>query len=291
MNNYVIYLETSQSKIIKALFEVLKDVFMGHINLIFSKKGIQLKMPNGTEKSLVFLNLNSEEFDEFYCDDKDFVAGVDSTNLHKLTKCINSKDSIKMYVSRDNLEFIYLIRINTETGCKYEHKLKLYNVPYLKQEIYPTKYFHSLSLKSIEFQIACKNLNNLNCENVDIVFKKHSILLNSSNEFCDTSIEIKQQQDASFDDNNNDTGSSSDSGSQDVEEDLLFADENDTILQGNYSLQYILLFTKATTLDKNFEIYLNPENPLTMSYAVGSLGTLDFMLESNFTDSDEEFTE
>jgi proliferating cell nuclear antigen PCNA len=276
MDNYIIYLETTQSKIIKSLFEVLKDVFMGHINLIFSQNGLQLKMPNGTEKSLVFLNLHNEEFEEFYCANNEFIAGVDSTNLHKLTKCINSKDSIKLFVSRDDLAYINLTRINTETGCKYEHKLKLYNVPYLKQNIYPTKYFHSLSLKSIEFQIACKNLNNLNCENVDIIFKKESILLNSSNEFCDTSIEIKQQQDSTL------------SETSETEENMLFNTEDEEIFQGNYSLQYILLFTKATTLDKNFEIYLNPEKPLTMSYAVGSLGTLDFMLEPNFTDSDEE---
>lgn len=284
MDNYIIYLETSQSKIIKALFEVLKDVFMGHINLIFSENGLQLKMPNGTEKSLVFLNLHHDEFEEFHCKPSEFIAGVDSTNLHKLTKCINTKDTIKLYILENDLAFINLTRINTETGCTYEHKLKLYNVPYIKQNIYPTKYFHSLSLKSIEFQIACKNLNNLNCESVDIIFKKESIILKALNEFCETNIEIKQQQDQPEDDD----VSQSDNLQ---EESILFENDSDEILQGNYSLQYILLFTKATTLDKNFEIYLNPEKPLTMSYAVGSLGTLDFMLEPNFTDSDTELSD
>lgn len=269
----IVYLETSQSKIIKVLFEVLKEVLMGNANLIFSKSGIQLKIHK--KKSIVFLNLHGNEFEEYLCDADEFIAGIDTTNFHKITKSINSKDSISIYIESDDPGTLHLVRVNSETESKYSHKIKLCNVPYNKLNIPPATYYHSLIIKSVEFQTACKHLNSLNCEFVDILFKQNSIVLSSDNDFSETNVELKQQQE---------------SEESSEEEKVLFDSENEQIVQGNYSLQYILLFTKATTLDKNFEIFLNSEKPLTMSYAVGSLGHLDFMLEPNFDDSDSEFS-
>lgn len=280
---YVFYLQTSQSKIIKVLFEVLKEVLMGAVNLFFEKKGITLKTLNGTKKSIVYLNLESEEFDQYFCNEDRFIAGIDTTNLHKITKTIQSKDYIKMYVEYNNKGVLIFERINPETKSLYSHKIKLCNVPISNLNIGNTIYNHSLSLKSLEFQIACKNLNGLNCDNISLYFKQNSIILSGSNDYSDNEIEIKQQQDdvKDFPSESND------------EQNILFDGPNDIKKQGTYLLQYILLFTKATALDKNFDIYLNPEKPLTLSYSVGNLGHLDFMLEPALDDetdysSDEE---
>lgn len=269
-SDYFIKVETVQSKVIKVLFEVIKEVLLGTVNLVFNKNGISLKQTNGIKKSLVYLKLNAENFEEYICNKEEYVVGFDTSNFHKITKSIQNTDKIVFYVKKDNPNDFVLSRINELTDCEYKHSIKLCQVPYSDFVIPDTVYWYKLTLKSNEFQVACKNLNSLNCDIVNISFKPNCITLNSHNDFSENSISIKQQMKVSEIPNK-------------------YFEKEKTIEQGNYLLQYILLFTKATALDKNFEIYLNPENPLTLSYAVGDLGNLDFMLFPEFledTDSD-----
>lgn len=266
-SEYFIKVETVQSKVIKVLFEVIKEVVLGTVNLVFNKEGITLKQINGNKKSLVYLKLNAENFEEYICNKEEYVIGFDTSNFHKITKSIQNTDKIIFYVTKTNPNDFVLSRINEITDCEYKHSIKLCQVPYSDFIIPDTVYWYKLTLKSNEFQIACKNLNTLNCDIVNVSFKTNCIILNSENDFSENSISIKQQMKLAETSNEH-------------------FNKCDTIEQGNYLLQYILLFTKATALDKNFEIYLNPEKPLTLSYAVGDLGQLDFMLFPEFQEEE-----
>lgn len=270
-DDILIKVETVQSKIIKVLFEVLKEVLLGSVNFIFTESGIKLKTANGTEKTLVYMTLDADRFEDYICNTNEFIAGIDTSNIYKITKSIQSKDTIFLYILKSNPGHLILKRINEETNSCYNHVIKLCNVPYNNMFIPETKYLLGLVLKSTEFQVACKNLNGLNCDNINIYFTNKSIILEGENIFSKSQIEISQQQE-----NENDSDSN--------------ISDKEVIKQGSYLLQYILLFTKATTLDKNFEIYCNPETPLTLSYSIGSLGKIDFMLvpETTETDSDTD---
>lgn len=268
MSDLIFKVQTVQSKIIKVLFEVLKEVLVGTVNLIFSPNGIYLKQLNANGKSIVYLKLLSQNFEEFICNKDEFIVGIDTSNIYKITKSIQNKDIITLSVMQNDPNKLILSRINTETECVYLHSINLCQVPYTDFIIEDIEYDHSLTLKSTEFQTACKNLNSLNCDIVSIDFMKNCIILQSQNEFSETAITIKQQMEEKIKIN-------------------CFKKTN-IINQGSYILQYILLFTKATTLDKNFDIYLNPNRPLTLSYAVGELGTLDFMLYPEELDSESE---
>ena len=268
MTELIFKIQTVQSKIIKVLFEVLKEVLVGTVNLVVSPDGIYLKQLNANGKSIVYLKLLSENFEEFICNKDQFIVGIDTHNIYKITKSIQNKDIITLSVLQNNPNKLILSRVNTDTECEYLHSINLCQVPYTDFIIEEIEYHHSLTLKSTEFQTACKNLNNLNCDILSINFMKNCIVLESNNEFSETAITIKQQMEENIKVN-------------------CFKKTN-IINQGSYILQYILLFTKATTLDKNFDIYLNPERPLTLSYAVGELGTLDFMLYPVEIESDTE---
>lgn len=270
-DDILIKVETVQSKIIKVLFEVLKEVLLGSVNLIFTKSGIKLKTANGTEKTLAYMSLDAEKFEDYICNADEFIAGIDTSNVYKITKSIQSKDTIFLYILKSNPGHLILKRINEETSSCYNHVIKLCNVPYSNMEIPETKYLLGLVLKSTEFQVACKNLNGLNCDVINMYFTNKSIILEGENLFSKSQIEISQQQENEYD-------------CEDIDTKNLVS----PIKQGSYLLQYILLFTKATTLDKNFQIYCNPDKPLTLSYSIGSLGTIDFMLVPEVLDSDSE---
>lgn len=260
MFEYLIKIQTLQSKVIKILFEVLKDVLPGTVNLIFTKDGLTLKMFSSNEKSILHLDLPSEKFEEFYCDTDIFLAGIDTNNLYKITKSIQNRDLLEFFVYKDDKQTINISKINLDTNLIYNHKIKLFSVPYCNLDIPNISFDHELVLKSTEFQTICKNLNSLMCTDVDIHFTIDSLVITSNNDYSINEITIKQQQDIDL-----------------VKYIPECLKDNGKKFQGKYILQYLLLFTKATSLDKNFTIHLN-STALNISYSVGQLGTLTFML-------------
>lgn len=251
-------IESVQSKIIKVLFEVLKDIFLTIVNFTFTKDGIKLKTMNGTEQTIVYLKLEADKFEEYYFKEEKIVVGIDTTNFFKITKNIQSKDIIKIFLLKSEPSNIILQRVNNETKSIYTHYIKIFDIPEENLNISEISYEKCLTLKSNEFQTACKNFNSINCNNVNIYFKNNSIILEGDNNYSSSTVELIQQQE--------------DGDCEDITK------LNTPQFQGKYLLQYILLFTKASSLDKNFNIYYNPNRPLTLTFLVGSLGTLDFML-------------
>jgi len=50
------------------------------------------------------------------------------------------------------------------------------------------------------------------------------------------------------------------------------------IIQGNFNLKYLVLFTKCTNLSNNVELYLKNDYPLIIKYATAGLGQLKLCL-------------
>jgi proliferating cell nuclear antigen len=53
------------------------------------------------------------------------------------------------------------------------------------------------------------------------------------------------------------------------------------IVQGVFSLKYLVLFTKCTNLSSSVEIYLKNDYPLIVKFMVASLGELKLCLSPN----------
>ena len=54
--------------------------------------------------------------------------------------------------------------------------------------------------------------------------------------------------------------------------------ENNEIIQGIFSLKYLVLFTKCTNLSTSIELYLKNDYPLIIKYTVASLGEIKLCL-------------
>ena len=50
------------------------------------------------------------------------------------------------------------------------------------------------------------------------------------------------------------------------------------IIQGNFNLKYLVLFTKCTNLSNNVELFLRNDYPLIIKYTVASLGEVKLCL-------------
>ena len=55
------------------------------------------------------------------------------------------------------------------------------------------------------------------------------------------------------------------------------------IVQGIFSLKYLVLFTKCTNLCNQIQLYIKNDYPLVIKYAVASLGNIKLCLAPNTT--------
>ena len=52
----------------------------------------------------------------------------------------------------------------------------------------------------------------------------------------------------------------------------------DEVIQGIFSLRYLVLFSKCTNLYQNIEIYIKNDYPIIIRYSVANLGEVKFCL-------------
>ena len=55
----------------------------------------------------------------------------------------------------------------------------------------------------------------------------------------------------------------------------------DEVIQGMFSLRYLVLFSKCTNLCQNIEIYLKNDYPIIIRYNVANLGDIKLCLSPN----------
>ena len=97
-------LKTVQASAFKSIFEVLKDI-LNDVNIYFTKEGIRITTLDTARAALIDLHLPSDNFEEYVCDDEEYVAGVNITNTFKLLKPITNNDTLSMSYNPEFLSF------------------------------------------------------------------------------------------------------------------------------------------------------------------------------------------
>ena len=59
---------------------------------------------------------------------------------------------------------------------------------------------------------------------------------------------------------------------------VIISGNNNHIIQGNFNLKYLVLFTKCTNLSNTVELYLKNDYPLIIKYTVASIGSIKLCL-------------
>ena len=64
--------------------------------------------------------------------------------------------------------------------------------------------------------------------------------------------------------------------------------ETDTNVKLSFALRYLNMFTKASSIGQQVNLYLSKEFPLMVQYKLEELGTLKFYLAPRISDNDNE---
>ena len=236
-----------QAVAFKAVFEVLKDI-LNDVNIYFKKDGIQVITLDTARSALVDMFLRAENFEEYVCDD-DIVAGVNIANTFKLLKTITNNDVITMSITTKEFVDISIQNEAKKTVTKFQ--LKLLDINEDQIELPEIDISVATTMQSIDFQRMCRDMNNV-ANDVTISRVGKTFTVKCEGDFANQETVIECADDTCR------------SGLE---------------MKGTYSLKYLNIFTKATSMCSTVQILQEEENRfLVLKYNVANLGELKFYL-------------
>jgi proliferating cell nuclear antigen len=250
------YLKTVTPKVLTSCLEVLKDILQD-INVVVSPSGIKVLTYDTARVALVDLNLPSDKFEEYSCSNT-IIAGLSISNTYKILKSVTMNDMLEMYMTHPDHITLKVTNTDKKTSTEYNLKLLEIDEEFLQQ---PSLQFECVTiLTSVEFQKICRDMANLSTSSIGSIRIKRSK--------STLSLEFK-----------------GDFASQTTIIDC--AEHNGEEIVGDFSLKYMLMFTKATALCSNVQILQNTsDDPLVLKYLVSNLGELTFYIHPLLTEYD-----
>ena len=243
-------LVTIQASAFKSTFEVLKDI-LNDVNIYFRPDGLYVVTLDTARTSLVDMYLAADNFEEYQCDQEEIIAGINISNTFKLLKTITNNDVLHIEINSKEYMDIEIFSETKKTNTKFQ--LKLLDINESRIEVPVVEMTTITTLPSADFQRLCRDMSNIG---TDIEIKRHGseIRFKCEGDFAnqETSIECPG--------------------------------ESPTI-SGLYSLKYLNIFTKATSMCASVQIIQETGNRfLILKYNVANLGELKFYLATKVSE-------
>lgn len=252
-------IRTVQASSIKTLFDSLKDL-LNDVNIFFTPEGIKMQAMDGAHTALVFLKLDSVNFETYDCETK-FTAGINMTSLTKLIKTVSHTDTLTFQMNSEDKLIITIT--NSQKNTVSTSTLNLLDIDEDTYEIPNVKYDSVIQMPSGDLQKICRDLSNIG-DVVKITSKPEKLELLVEGDFASQSIEIHN------------TTSETDTST--------IGHNTASPVSEVFSLKYLNMFTKSTNLSQNVELYLKQGKPMILLYKVGNLGRVQYALAPKVSD-------
>ena len=247
-------IKTIQSSAIKCMIEALKELLTDTV-LEINDTGIKIVTMDNAHVILVHLKLHAEKFEYYECK-KPISIGINMLNFYKIIKTINNNDVLSLFVYEDDLNHLGVKLENVEKNTRTTYKINLLDLNNQKFEIPEVTFNSVVTLPASDFQKITRDMNNL-AEFVEIKNVNNEIILTCTGDFCTQETVLSDKENDSI---------------------QITSENKDDIIQGNFSLKYLVLFTKCTNLSNTVELYLKNDYPLIIKYTVASLGNIKLCL-------------
>ena len=254
-DNYVMYLRTVQSNAIRVLIEALKEI-LTDTNLEFDGENIKVIAMDPSHTVLVHLKLDSSKFERYFCPNR-LLVGINTINLFKLIKALQNNDILTLFIEKNNTNQLGIRMENGEANQITQYKMNLMDLNQDNISIPPIEFESVITLPSNNFQKICRDMFNLS-DNIEITTYGQQITFKCKGDIADQETSIGQSQTSGMS--------------------FVKNDNQDEIIQGIYSLKYLVLFTKCTNLSSSIELYLKNDYPLIIRYQVANLGEVKLCL-------------
>lgn len=243
-------LVTIQASAFKSTFEVLKDI-LNDVNIYFKPDGMYVVTLDTARTSLIDMYLAADNFEEYHCDQEEIIAGINISNTFKLLKTITNNDVLKIGIKSKEFMDIEIISETKKTNSKFQ--LKLLDINESRIEVPDVEMTTITTLPSADFQRLCRDMSNIGTD-IEIRRVGKEIKLKCEGDFAsqETSIECP---------------------------------EESPEITGLYSLKYMNIFTKATSMCASMQVIQETGNRfLILKYNVANLGELKFYLATKVSE-------
>tara|TARA_B100001540_G_C15815491_1_gene647048 strand:+ start:2003 stop:2806 length:804 start_codon:yes stop_codon:yes gene_type:complete len=258
-DNYIVNIKTIQATIFKQVIDALKDILMD-VNLEIDETGLKIIAMDNTHVVLIHLKLEAEKFEEYFCSKKTYV-GVNMLKLHMLIKTIGTNDLLNLYIEKDDPNKLGIKITNNEKNVETNYKLSTIDIDVLDVTIPPVDFTTTITMPSSYLQKIIRDMHNIS-EYIEIRNVEKSLILKCKGDFCSQETRLGSEK------------------SQNIVIQKNKEDDNleQEIIQGVFSLKYLLIFTKCTNLCPSVEIYLKNSYPIILRYSIASLGEIKLCL-------------
>jgi proliferating cell nuclear antigen len=243
-------LVTIQATAFKSTFEVLKDI-LNDVNIYFRPDGMYIVTLDTARTSLVDIYLGADNFEEYHCEQEEIIAGINISNTFKLLKTITNNDVLQIEIKSKEYMNIEILSEVKKTTTNFQ--LKLLDINESRIEVPDVDMTTITTLPSADFQRLCRDMSNIGTD-IEIRRVGKEIKLKCEGDFAnqETSIECP---------------------------------EESPEISGLYSLRYMNIFTKATSMCASIQIIQETGNRfLILKYNVANLGELKFYLATKVSE-------
>tara|TARA_B110000881_G_C18179148_1_gene319249 strand:- start:10 stop:570 length:561 start_codon:yes stop_codon:yes gene_type:complete len=177
-------------------------------------------------------------------------------NLYKLIKTINTSDTLSFFIHKDDTNKLGIKLNNNEKNTETIYKLNLLDISQEEINIPPAEFDSELTMPSQDFQKLIRDMVNISDE-TEIKSSGTNLIFNCQGDFASQTTILGETQNG-----------------------LQFIHNlgEEYLVQGIFSLKYLLLFTKCTHLCNQIQLYIKNDYPLIIQYTIASLGIIKLCL-------------
>jgi len=252
-SDYLFRLRTVKAAPFRTLTEAVKEI-LTDANLEIDPTGLKISALDGTHTIMVHLRLRADRFDEFYCPAKQ-VLGINMINFFKLVKMMSNNESIVLYMKKSDTTRLGIEILNADKQMVTNFQLNLIELDITNISIPVVEFSSIITMPSTDFQKIIRDMHTLG-ETVEILSASSELAFRCKGDFAE------QETVFTF-------------GSTGLSQARAASTE---IVQGNFLLKHLVLFTKCTSLCSEVILYLKNEFPLICEYSVAGLGEIRLAL-------------
>jgi len=261
MQSYLFYCLTHEGYSIKILSELLEHCLKQQTACFeINENGIKLRSVDSNGKLLIIIDLKVENFKKYKCS-KNFVIGIDTTHFYKILKSIRKKESISLFIEKDNETKLGLSTIYKSMTKKTTSYITIQNVENLEiSQGSDEEYGFPIICASSDYQKMCKELSIIGTKNIKIKSKFKYIKFIANNEIFSREVKLGDDDYMSDDEES--------------------AKEYVANFETSQLTSLMKIASLNTTLTSNIQIYLDIDLPLRLKSNIGNLGTINLYIKS-----------
>jgi proliferating cell nuclear antigen len=263
--SHVFQIVSAQGGVIRGLFEILKDI-VHDVSITVDESGFRILTMDGVRQMLMSLKLSADKFELFKIEG----AGphrlcVNVGALFKLLRVAGARDTVELYQEHRDREHIGIKISNDEKKTSTTFKMRLLDINFSEIKVPDQTFDATASMPSTYFQRLCRDMANIgNLLELGVSEDGNSLLLGCEGDFASQRTTIGSIEDGKH--------------VVSIERFPRADDSPPPRLTGAYSLKYLSLFNKASSISPVVDLFFKHNYPLVLRFPISNLGFLQFAL-------------